>query len=496
VESVVTLLMKNEIIALHRQGLSNREISRRLGISRNTTTKYVKEAHRLLQQINTETDASKIFSLQNELVSRPIRKGISIKKVFSGDLKQRFYELIKLDEERDLKLGINKQNLTAALLHRMLVSEGFKVGITTIQLEFNKYNNRHKEAFIKQSYDPGYRAEYDFHEIKVIEGGVVKKRYQATITLPFSNYVYAKHYDNQRKENFLDSLITFFELIGGVPKTMVFDNMRNVVKKIIYGGRKEYTEDLLKFSNYYGFKIQTTNPRRGNEKGHVEQGGKVIRKALFTFNYEFNDLEDLSVYTKLELTKLNEKALENFNIEKAQLIDLPLVRYEIGILVHSVVSSESFIQIDSNGYSVPDSYVGKSVYSNVYNEHINVYNEKHERIADHKKIEGKGEHSIDLLHYTSTFLKKPGALVNSVALKQAPKVYQTLFHKYFTTKVKEFIALIRNKDIYEITDILKHLENGKHYKLISSTKEKTIEAKSLDQLKEISNLYNQGEFIQ
>ena len=131
---MVTLLMKNEIIALHRQGLSNREISRRLGISRNTTTKYVKEAHRLLQQINTETDASKIFSLQNELVSRPIRKGISIKKVFSGDLKQRFYELIKLDEERDLKLGINKQNLTAALLHRMLVSEGFKVGITTIQL--------------------------------------------------------------------------------------------------------------------------------------------------------------------------------------------------------------------------------------------------------------------------------------------------------------------------------------------------------------------------
>lgn len=493
---MVTLLMKNEIIALHRQGKSNREISRRLGISRNTTNKYVKEANDLLKQIEKETDESKIFLLQNELVSRPIRKGVSIRKVFSGDLKQRFYELIKLDETRDLKLGPNKQKLTASLLHRTLISEGYKVGITTIQIEYNKYKNRNKEAFIKQEYDPGFRAEYDFHEIKVIEGGKLKKRYQATITLPFSNYVFAKHYDNQRKENFLDSLISFFETVGGVPKTIVFDNMRNVVRKFIYGGKKEYTEDLLKFSNYYGFKIQTTNPRRGNEKGHVEQGGKVIRKELFTFNYEFNNLDDLREYTKHELLKLNEKAEEKLNIEKIHLSKLPQVRYEIGTLVTSRVNSESLIQIDSNSYSVPDSYVGKSVYSNVYNDRINVYNEKHEPIASHKKIEGKGEHSIDILHYTSTFSKKPGALLNSVALKQAPKVYQTLFHKYFTTKVKEFITLIKEKDIYEITEILKKLENGKKYQTILSKKEETIEDKSLNQLNEISNLYNQGELIQ
>ena len=78
----------------------------------------------------------------------------------------------------------------------------------------------------------------------------------------------------KEKKNFLDSLIAFFEEIEGVPKTVVFDNMRNVVSKFVYGGAKEYTEDILKISNYYGFKIVTTNPRRGNEKGHVEQGGK------------------------------------------------------------------------------------------------------------------------------------------------------------------------------------------------------------------------------
>jgi len=492
---VVTLLMKNEIIALHRQGISNREISKRLGISRNTTNKYVREANNLFKQIENETDESKIFLLQNELVSRPVRKGVWTRKVFTGELKQRFYELISLDEERDTKLGINKQKLTASLLHRTLKSEGFDVGITTIQTEFKIYKNKHKEAFIKQEYDPGFRAEYDFHEIKVIEAGKVKKRYQATITLPHSNYVFAKHYPDQRKENFLDSLISFFEEIEGVPKTVVFDNMRNVVRKFVYGGSKEYTEDLLKFSNYYGFKIITTNPRRGNEKGHVEQGGKVIRKELFTFNYEFDTLADLREYTKDELEKLNNKSLPKFINEKTQLLNLPLVRYEIGRLVNSIVSSESLIQIDSNQYSVPESYVNKDVYSNVYNEVINVYNLKHELIASHKKIEGNKEYSINILHYTSTLLKKPGALTNSLALKQSPKIYQELFHKYFTTKPKDFIKLINENDIYELNELLIKLNNG--HKLTSiKSKEITIEEVSSNQLSQISNLFNQGETIQ
>ncbi|MDY0277989.1 MAG: IS21 family transposase [Acholeplasma sp.] len=492
---MVSIYMKNDILSLKRNGMSNRKIALTLNISKDTVNKYVKEMKVITKLIENESDKSKIIELQKELVSAPVRKGVSVRKVFTGELKQRFYELISLDEERDTKLGINKQKLTASLLHRTLKSEGFDVGITTIQTEFKIYKNKHKEAFIKQEYDPGFRAEYDFHEIKVIEGGKVKKRYQATITLPHSNYVFAKHYPDQRKENFLDSLISFFEEIEGVPKTVVFDNMRNVVRKFVYGGSKEYTEDLLKFSNYYGFKIITTNPRRGNEKGHVEQGGKVIRKELFTFNYEFDTLANLREYTTNELIKLNEKSLPKFINEKTQLINLPLVKYEIGTLVNSVVNSESLIQIDSNQYSVPDSYVGENVYSNVYLEHINVYNLKHELIASHKKIEGNKEYSINILHYTSTLLKKPGALTNSLALKQSPKIYQELFHKYFTTKPKDFIKLINENDIYELNELLIKLNNG--YKLTSiKSKEITIEEVSSNQLSQISNLFNQGETIQ
>ena len=81
--------------------------------------------------------------------------------------------------------------------------------------------------------------------------------------------------------------------------------MRNVVSRFIYGGKKEYNKELIKLSNYYGFKIVTTNPRSGNEKGHVETSGKIARTELFTFNYKFESLETLRKYTVSEMLDLN-----------------------------------------------------------------------------------------------------------------------------------------------------------------------------------------------
>ena len=101
-----------------------------------------------------------------------------------------------------------------------------------------------------------------------------------------------------------------------------------------------------------------------------------------------------------------------------------------------------------------------------------------------------------MLFRSSTFLKKPGALLNSLALKQAPKVYQTLLHKYFTTNKKEYIKLIKEKDIYELTELLISLDQGLKLNDVLSTNKTTIEEVSSNQLNQISNLFNQGETIQ
>ena len=94
----------------------------------------------------------------------------------------------------------------------------------------------------------------------------------------------------------MDSHVRFFEMMVGSYFEVVYDNMRNVVKKFIGKNEKELNEDLLKMSAYYGFRINVTNCFKGNEKGHVEGSVKILRNQIFAENYTFNSLEDAQEY--------------------------------------------------------------------------------------------------------------------------------------------------------------------------------------------------------
>ena len=94
--------------------------------------------------------------------------------------------------------------------------------------------------------------------------------------------------------------------------------------------RKKYTEEIIKFAAYYGFNINTTNARKGNEKGHVENGGKLIRKELFALNYEFENEEALFAYVADTLEEANRPILSAFDEETNHLKPLPIHDYNLG----------------------------------------------------------------------------------------------------------------------------------------------------------------------
>jgi hypothetical protein len=68
---------------------------------------------------------------------------------FTSEVEQRFKELIQLDQKRNETLGNNKQHVTAALLHRTLVSEGCMIGESTIRAKFHEYQQKQNECFVK-----------------------------------------------------------------------------------------------------------------------------------------------------------------------------------------------------------------------------------------------------------------------------------------------------------------------------------------------------------
>ena len=441
------LLDKAAIIRLKQEGLSNRGVARSLGIDKKTVNKYWNEYKESIQKLNETTDTAKISEIQENITSAPKynSENRTRRKVTPEFLNA--LEKILEDEEKKVKiLGTNKQALTKQQIYEILKKQGFTLSYSTVVLEMRRIKNSGNECFIRQDYDFGDRLEYDFGEVKLVINGITKKYYIAVLSSPAGNFRWCYLYDNCKKNVFLDSHVRFFEMIGGVWKEVVYDNMRNVVSKFIGKNEKELNEDLVKMSLYYGFDINVTNAFSGNEKGYVEGSVKYLRNKIFAENYKFTSEESAIEYMESQLMKLNENSKIEEEKKNLKPTKQPL---ELAEIRKSFVNKYSFVQIENNFYSVPEYLVGLAVTSKIYYNKILIYS-NNELVCEHKKIDGVKKISANIRHYLKTLTVKPGALRNSYVLKSNPKL-KSIFDKYYTNNPKKFIDLIsKNKEKSDI----------------------------------------------
>jgi hypothetical protein len=108
-----------------------------------------------------------------------------------------------------------------------------------------------KEAYIKASYTPGDVCEFDWGEVKLTVDGVLRVFPMAAFTTAYGNYRYAYLFTKHSTECFQEAHARFFEHVGGVHKTLVYDNMKVAVKRFV-NTEKEPTDGLLQFSVFPG----------------------------------------------------------------------------------------------------------------------------------------------------------------------------------------------------------------------------------------------------
>ena len=199
------IMDKNAFLSLSRQGKSIKEISRITGSARNTVRRYLREYDVLSKKMDTTQDDVLLSQIQNQIVSAPSKKKVDYpKRVFTKEVEKEFFRIIETSKEKDSLLGANKQHLTATKIHKELIRKGFTIGLSTVTLHYRKYKGTSKEAFIKQSYDPCIRAEFDFHQVKLLIGGKVERYYQATVAVPYSNYYFIRLYKNETMESVVE----------------------------------------------------------------------------------------------------------------------------------------------------------------------------------------------------------------------------------------------------------------------------------------------------
>lgn len=464
---VINLKNKQEIIFDSINGVSQREIAKKYGVSRNTVIKYIREYQEATEKlINIKPDSEDIPLLVSSITEKPKYNTESRKK------EKLTYEVLKkikhmLKENEDKKaLGIAKQNKKAIDIYETLIEEGIDIGYSTVCNAVRDLKNSSKEAFIRQEYEYGDVCEFDWGCVKLcINGDKVENFQMAVFTTAKGNYRYAKLYRTQKMECFLDVHTKFFEHIGGSFKMVVYDNMRTAVKKFVSKTEKEPTEELLKLSLYYGFNYRFCNARRGNEKGHVEKSVEYIRRKVFSKKHIFTSFEEAEKFLSEQLIHLNNRKktqydnmspFEILEIERQYLLPKRPV-YSFHRAVESRVDKYSCITVDQNKYSVPDNYVGKFITTFIYPERVVCFYD-HKEIATHKRSYGNHQWSLCIHHYTKTLSRKPGALATSVAFKQTNDDLQKIYQKYYTTNPKDFVVLLEYISIIGFEKVNKAIE--------------------------------------
>lgn len=436
-----SLMDKYTIIRHKTQGASDREVERVTGINRKTVARYWKEYQSEIAKIeNPEKSTKDVRDIQEKIVTGMKYDSSSRRpRVYTPELDKRIEEILEAEEVKNKILGRHKQGLTNIQIYKMITDEGFEISRSTLCAYLKEKRDKRKEAFIKQEYSLGDRLEYDFGDVKLVIAGIVSTYHMAVLASPAADFRWAYLYDNMKKAVFMDSHVRFFEMVGGVHKELVYDNMKNVVNKFIGRNEKEINEDLVKMSLYYGFKVNVTNCFSGNEKGFVESNVKKLQREVFAERYEFDTLEEAELYLQEKLSTINEGS--QFENEKEHLLAYrpPL---ELGQISKLKVNKYSFIQVENNYYSVPEHLVGHWVKAKIYPKEILVYSDSR-LVATHKKIDGYHLAQVDIYHYLETLEKKPGALKNSTALKSKAEL-KTIYDNHFTKRTKEFIELLRD----------------------------------------------------
>lgn len=469
---MITLDKKQQAILEYRKGTSIRKIARDININRKTVSNYVKSYENSVKELlasNSDADVKRL-ELMDDIVQKPKYKVENRSKFkITSELLTRI-EYYLNENENKILIGMKKQQKKKIDIHKALIRDGFDISYSTVSNTINSILCKRSEAFIKQDYQFGAVCEFDWGEVKLFIKGQLKKFQIAVFTSARGNYRYARLFAKQNTECFMESHALFFEHIGGVYHSLVYDNMKVAVKKFVGPTEKEPTDAMLKLSIYYGFEFRFCNVRRGNEKGHVEKSVEYVRRKAFCDNSYFDSLEDannhLGAYCEilnLEPKKYyaNKTPLDILDEERTfLLVSKPML--DSARTSELRVDKYSTICINNSHYSVPDQYVNRLIFTKVYSQKILCYCDGN-LIAEHERLLNGYEWTIKLEHYLKTLKRKPGALKSSTAMHQANPQIKIIFEIYYNKREKEFIELIqfmqeKNKGIKEVLSAIAIIE--------------------------------------
>ena len=153
------------------------------------------------------------------------------------------------------------------------------------------------EAYLRLRTLPGEQGQVDWgHFGKLTIGQAERPLMAFVMVLSWSRRVFLRFFLNQQMENFLRGHEAAFAAWSGVPRILLYDNLRSAVLER-HGKAIHFHPTLLAFAGHYRYEPRPVAVARGNEKGRVERAIRYIRSSFFPAR-TYRDLDDLNEQAK------------------------------------------------------------------------------------------------------------------------------------------------------------------------------------------------------
>ena len=148
---------------------------------------------------------------------------------------------------------------------RLRDEHGFGGGYSTVKDYVRLARGRAQEAFVPLVHPPGH-AQVDFGEAVAVIAGETVGVHFFCLDLPHSDACFVKAYPAETTEAFLDGHVSAFAFFGGVPRSVLYDNTKLAVARILPDGTRERTRPFTRLVSHYVYKDRFGRPGKGNDK--------------------------------------------------------------------------------------------------------------------------------------------------------------------------------------------------------------------------------------
>jgi transposase len=407
-----------ELVRLYRLKTGTKERAKLLGMGPNTERRY-REA----------IDAAGLLEGPPEELPSTEELKAAVKAAYPPSLPQQ--QTSSLERYRDVIVGLSDKELgPRAIYDRLrLEHEGFTGSYSAVMRLYRGLVRakgvQAKDVAIPVETGPGEVAQVDFGYVgKLLDPATMtmRKAWCFVMVLAWSRHMVVRVVFDQKIETWLRLHVEAFAELGGVPETVVPDNLKAAVVRAAFAvdDKSELNRSYRELARHYGFKVDPTPPYDAPKKGKVEAGVKYVKGNFFVGRQE-SDAEEVRrdlrrwVYEIAGLREhgtTHKQPLEQFEaIERGTLRPLPKEPWEPVVWRRATVHRDAHIALDKRLYSVPWKHIGQAVWVQASAHSVVVYADD-ERVATHPRrgpghrstIEGHlPDHRADLRHRSRAY---------------------------------------------------------------------------------------------